>query len=197
MILCHLAALTAVVNICHDFSRVRMAMKKKNAGILGAVSLLSISVRKHNVSDTNENYFSISSKVSGRKGWETSQNSSWLVTGHLLWVVGTVFKSTSCIISSVNGSYGMLWMQLFLPSVKPEYCALAICGWGIDKISKHIEWLSLPQHLTLCSKFPSAAQWYLSEFIAVNGEWSWAPQSWAAEHLFFFSACGSVLISFF
>lgn len=141
--------------------------------------------------------FQISSKVSGRKGWEPSQNSSWLVTGHLVWVVGTVFKSTSCIISSVNGSYGMLWMQLFLPPVKPEYCALAICGWGIDKISKHMEWLSLPQHLTLCSKFPSAAQWYLSEFIAVNGEWSWAPQSWAAEHLFFFSVCGSVLISFF
>lgn len=93
--------------------------------------------------------FQISSEVSGRKGWEPSQNSSWLVTGHLVWVVGTVFKSTSCIISSVNGSYGMLWMQLFLPPVKPEYCALAICGWGIDKISKHMEWLSLPQHLTL------------------------------------------------
>lgn len=185
MILCHLAALTAVVNTCHDFSS-ENGNKKEKCWHLG-ISQLTFDYCEetdtYDVSGTNENYFSISSKVLHKKGWEPSQNCHWLATGCL---GGQCLNQPLAPYSVWMAATRMLWIKLFLAPVKLKYCSLAICEWGNDKINKHMEWLSLPQYLQTGPNsllLPSGIQASISIY-SRNGEWSWAPQSWAAEHFF-------------
>lgn len=110
--------------------------------------------------------FQMSSKVSHRKGWEPSQNSSWLATSYTPCVCGggQCLNQPLALYPAWMAATRMLQTQLFLPPVKPQYFPLAICEWGNDKINKHTEWLSLPQYLHTGPNsllLPSGIHWHL------------------------------------